>query len=201
MVEDNISYFNDFKSLEGKLLAASPHLEDPYFERTLIYMCAHDVTGAIGVMINQQIGTISLKDFLKNHNNNSLDLLNLDKKFPILFGGPINTERTIAISINKQQEKAFSNTNNKVTLHTDINKFSKDIASKKLKPSKLLLIKGISAWESKQLEEEISENQWFIADPSLELLFSQRIRHKWDMVIKDLGVSNFSNLVQYSGNA
>ena len=39
--------------LTGKLLVATPLLTDPNFDRTVIFMCAHEDEGAMGIVINR----------------------------------------------------------------------------------------------------------------------------------------------------
>lgn len=36
--------------LQGKLLVATPHIGDPLFEKSVIYMCLHGEDGAMGVV-------------------------------------------------------------------------------------------------------------------------------------------------------
>ena len=38
--------------LQGKLLVATPHIGDPLFEKSVIYMCLHGEDGAMGVVVN-----------------------------------------------------------------------------------------------------------------------------------------------------
>ena len=42
-------------SLEGMLLVASPQMDDPRFDRTVILMMHHDENGAYGVVLNRPI--------------------------------------------------------------------------------------------------------------------------------------------------
>jgi len=41
--------------LEGKLLIALPGMSDPRFEKSVIFMCAHSLDGAMGIMINRAV--------------------------------------------------------------------------------------------------------------------------------------------------
>ncbi|WPX96416.1 YqgE/AlgH family protein [Candidatus Bandiella euplotis] len=188
---------NKFNSLEGKILVASPKLEDRFFEKSLIYIFMHDQSGALGVILNHTIGSVSNHELLK--------LLDKDtdkvrtKKLPIVFGGPVNTERMLALSINKEQEKNFADMQS-VTLHTDIQNFVKDHVLKNSQ-SKFLLIRGISAWDSTQLQEEIAENNWFIIQPKVDLIFSQKTKDKWSPIVKKLGVNDSVYIVPYTGHA
>ena len=187
------------RSLEGKMLVASPHMNDPFFEKSLVYICAHDDNGIIGIIVNQQIGMVSIVDMLKNSGNNKKPKA-INKKYPVLFGGPVNSDLIVALSLTKTQEVSFSE-HRRADMNADAGTFLQDVIHGKNKPSKLILAKGVSAWDADQLESEISENAWFVIDPSLQMLFSQRIKHKWDTVMKGLGVSNMNYLVHYSGNA
>ncbi|MDZ5761415.1 YqgE/AlgH family protein [Lyticum sinuosum] len=97
----------DLRGLEGKILVASPHLEDPFFEKTLVYVCAYDSSGiVIGVILNHAIGTVSPLDILNRkqislHNDNDL----IDE-YPLLLGGPSNNDKIVGLD--------FSNLNRKV---------------------------------------------------------------------------------------
>lgn len=202
--------YKKFFSLEGKVLVASPNLGDDNFERTLIYICIHDKNGAIGVILNQCIGNISETDLLQHIHpmgkvdvaaSNKIEHIKAlkEKKFPILFGGPLYTDKIVVLSMNKAQEKVFAQQQS-LTLYTDVKLFLDEYITSK-KPKKLLFAKGIAAWESNQLESELMENSWFVVPPSVDLLFSQKSKTKWNSVIKELGFHTLHNLVGYSGNA
>lgn len=186
-----------FSSLEGKILIASPSLEDRFFEKSLIYIFMHDKNGALGVILNHKIGSVS------NHELLSLFDKNLDtvktQKLPLVFGGPVNTERIIALSIDKHKEKNC-NLMKCIVLHTDIHNFVNNFIITNNK-SKFLLVRGISAWESSQLEEEIEENSWFIMQPKIDLIFSHKIKNKWSFAIAELGIKDLKFISPYSGNA
>ena len=42
--------------LTGQLLIAMPAMRDPRFTRTVIYVCAHNEEGAMGIVVNRLIG-------------------------------------------------------------------------------------------------------------------------------------------------
>ena len=43
---------------EGQMLLAMPAMTDPRFERAVIYMCAHNDEGAMGLVINKTLDSI-----------------------------------------------------------------------------------------------------------------------------------------------
>ena len=50
--------------LTGQLLIAMPTMRDKRFERTVIYMCAHNSDGAMGLVVNRLVGSVTLHDLL-----------------------------------------------------------------------------------------------------------------------------------------
>src|SRR5262247_3016728 len=45
--------------ITGQLLVAMPSMRDPRFTRTVIYMCAHTTDGAMGLVINRLVVSLS----------------------------------------------------------------------------------------------------------------------------------------------
>lgn len=227
----------NFRSLEGKILVASPHMDDKNFQHALIYICAHDENGAIGMIINRKIGDVNINNFVRDHstkntkkniiqkniefidtkiklekddedikntntkdNKNNKNKNNNKNKIPIMLGGPVNSENTIIISINKYQIASFDKHKN-INIYSEIPKFIKHYTENKIKPHKIMLIKGVSLWDSSQLEEEIAENNWFVINASIDIIFSQKTQNTWQKVIEKLGIDKINYFVNYLGNA
>ena len=43
------------KSLKNKLLISMPNMVDPYFAKSVIFICEDDVNGTMGVIVNKPI--------------------------------------------------------------------------------------------------------------------------------------------------
>ena len=43
----------DMQSFQNHFLIAMPTLDDPYFSRSITYICEHNADGAMGIVINQ----------------------------------------------------------------------------------------------------------------------------------------------------
>ena len=50
--------------LEGRCLIAMPTMGDERFVRTLVYMCAHNEDGAMGLVVNKPLEDLSFVDLL-----------------------------------------------------------------------------------------------------------------------------------------
>lgn len=182
-------------SLEGNFLVASTTLKDDVFSKSIVYICCHDKDGVIGVIINHPIGHSEIKPSATK--KRSATMKKLPKKVPLLFGGPVASENLIVIAVTKEQNALSEKA---VTIYTEIDSFLNDF-SKGLITNKFLTFKGVAAWDPIQLESEIEDNQWLIVPVDLDLIFSQKVKKKWEKVMRDLGVKDTSKLVSYSGNA
>jgi len=71
-------------------LIAMPSMVDPYFAKSLTYVCEHNEQGALGVVVNRPID-MTLQALFERL---SLKLAHKDlSDAPIYFGGPVQTDR------------------------------------------------------------------------------------------------------------
>src|ERR1700675_1657118 len=76
-------------NLTNHFLIAMPNMADPYFSRTLTYICEHNEKGALGLVVNRPIH-MTLQALFQRLS------LRLDGEMagaPISFGGPVQTDR------------------------------------------------------------------------------------------------------------
>ncbi len=88
--------------LSGNLLIAMPTMRDPRFSRTVIYMCAHNAEGAMGIVVNRLIGSLSYTELLKQlgfEGSGSPD----GRK--VHFGGPVETSRGFVLHTTDKLEE------------------------------------------------------------------------------------------------
>ncbi|MBI4123760.1 MAG: YqgE/AlgH family protein, partial [Betaproteobacteria bacterium] len=77
-------------NLTHHFLIAMPNMADPYFARTLTYICEHNDQGALGLVVNRPID-MTLQALFERL---SLTLRDADlADAPIYFGGPVQTDR------------------------------------------------------------------------------------------------------------
>lgn len=194
------------KGVEGKILVASPSMDDPNFSKALVYICAHDEGGAVGVMINQPIGILSAEEVFQGHmtGDAKIPYALRKKSYPILFGGGVNSDMIVALSITKQQEVAYTKEDGyfKANLHIDASHFIKDMVNGKAKASKCIFARGICAWDGDGLEQELENNYWLVANPDIHTIFSQKRKDKWsDIMLTQFGIKDVNNVVSYSASA
>lgn len=178
---------SDNVSLTGRLLMAMPGMGDPRFYRAVIFMCAHDKNGAMGLIVNHVLPGIDLSHLL-GQLNITLDAQAAGSvgKLPVMSGGPVEAARGFILHSGDfiQNDTVAIDGRFGVTGTIDA---LKAVATGQ-GPEKMLFILGYAGWSPGQLDREIQDNAWLVADADPELIFSEDPERKWDRAVKALGI-------------
>jgi putative transcriptional regulator len=173
--------------LADHFLIAMPSMLDPIFGGTVIYVCEHNASGALGVIINKP--TDMTMDVLFDRIDLKLEIsakrIPMDSKL-VMFGGPVQVERGFVLHAPLGSFSSTMRVTGEIGLTT-----SKDVleaAAIGRGPHRLLVSLGCSGWSAGQLEEEIAKNGWLTvrADPSV--IFDLPIEQRFFAAIKLLGI-------------
>lgn len=166
-------------ALPAALLVASPAMEDPFFERTVVLLWHHDEDGAMGVVLNRAIEQ-PLSDVL----DLELDL----EDYPtglITLGGPVDTDSgtvvtTGAISDEEgwQLESGLAVTRSQDALIQILRR-----------RDPLILCLGYASWGPGQLDQEIEAGGWLFAEADPELVMSAERETLYDRALASMGLS------------
>jgi len=174
--------------LTGRLLIATPQMGDPRFKDAVIYVCSHDRSGAMGIIINKQViksgGALQLSDMLSNIGIEG-DVKVADT--PVLQGGPVDIDRGFVLHTSD-----YFKTDTSLKLSDTLNLTStKDILEALVNdeaPEKAVLAVGYSGWGAGQIEEELQHNAWIVADAEEALIFDTDLDGKWAKALASLGI-------------
>ena len=171
--------------LTGKVLIAMPEIGDDRFAKSVILICAHAEDFAMGLVLNKPMIGLTLPALL-----DQLDVpLTISvPDYQVLDGGPVGRDRGFVLhsedfACDEATMRIGSNlclTATRDVLHA--------IASDD-PPENAVLALGYSGWGPGQIEREISENAWLIADFDTQLIFSQEHEGKWKQALDQLGIS------------
>ncbi|GGD49431.1 YqgE/AlgH family protein [Lacimicrobium alkaliphilum] len=184
------------KSFENHFLIAMPSLEDPYFSRSLTYICEHNEHGAMGIVTNQPAG-LSLKEMLRQVDKD-IEVNNDKAEQIVVAGGPVSQDRGFILHSTQPGWSSSMALTSEIMVTT-----SKDILGSlgnNKGPEKSLVALGYAGWSAGQLEEEIQENSWLLIEADTELLFDVPVHKKWEAAVKKLGVDIWQ-LAPGSGHA
>ena len=182
--------------LGGKLLLAMPAMADPRFDRSVIYVCSHDTSGAMGLVINNAFTNLSFRDLLEQ-----LDIDTETQNLPELImhsGGPVEPGRGFVLHSADFVQESTLVTNEHLALTATVD-ILKAIATGK-GPNHHLLALGYAGWGAGQLEQEIQDNAWLTAEADEEIIFNTDLEQKWPRAMAMLGV-NVSMLSSDAGHA
>jgi putative transcriptional regulator len=184
----------DGNSLAGSFLVSTPQMPDPRFEEHVIYICAHNEEGAMGVTINQPNHIFTLAEILRGAN-----LPVPDKELPpVYIGGPVELESAFILYRSDYSAEHKLDISETVSL-TRETKVLEDI-SKGAGPSTYLFILGYTGWGPGQLESELTENGWLTLPASDNIMFDMPNELKWKAAAMQYGIdiATFEDVI---GNA
>jgi putative transcriptional regulator len=190
---------NSEYSLTGKLLLAMPGLGDPRFYRAVIFMCAHDEKGAMGLVINHVLPGIafsSLMDQLKISSDIKFDMNKF--KTPVMCGGPVEGVRGFILHSRDFTQKDTVPVGDFYGITGTVEAL-RAIATGS-GPDQLLFILGYAGWGPTQLDQEIQDNSWLVCDPDPGIIFQADPAEKWELAVQKLGF-NPGRLSSESGRA
>jgi putative transcriptional regulator len=182
--------------LEGKLLIALPGMSDPRFERSVIYMCAHSNTGAMGLIVNKPIEGLNFQELVRRL---ELPVSERTPNSAILFGGPVETNRGFVLHSGE-----YEGAESTLAISADVSLTAtldilRAIAEGR-GPQEAIFALGYAGWGAGQIEAEIQANGWIHCDADSSLIFSANMDSKWSVALGKLGI-DLSALSAHAGRA
>ncbi len=188
---------DDLLSLQNQFLIATPGMNDPYYQKCVVYICEHNDRGAMGIIINQPM-SITLADLLKHMEilPQDVDVSNLPAYLQqtIYAGGPLQRERGFVLHVpaGEWQSSFVMESDITVTTSRDILQALVEPTEEKPPPRDLLVALGYANWESGQLEEELTQNAWLTCAIDKSILFDIPAEERWQAAGNLLGVDLLS---------
>lgn len=181
-------------NLTHHFLIAMPAMADPYFSKTVTYICEHNEQGALGVVINRPTD-ITLENLLEQIG------LTPDREarpLSVYFGGPVQTDRGFVLHQPVGSWQSTMAVRDEVGLTT-----SKDILQAVARgegPQHMLVTLGYSGWAAGQLEQEIAQNAWLTVKAAPQIIFEMPPEERLPAAMKLLGI-DFASLSDDAGHA
>ena len=171
-----------YDTVKNFFLIATEKIKDERFEKTVILMLDHNKKGALGVVINKPLGKISLGSLISKTEDKSINKKELYKiKIPIYWGGPVDDNKIIILHTKDYKNKS---TKEYGTLSTSNNLETLVAIAEKKGPKKSLVMLGLAAWNTGQLDGEIELERWTLSESSMDLIFDAEDKKKWQKAIK-----------------
>jgi putative transcriptional regulator len=167
------------KSYTGSLLVALPTLRDPHFERTVVFLLAHEADGALGVVLNRPTG-VPVAEVLP-------DWEPLVSGPQVLFeGGPVGSDSAICVARARAGVAGFLGFSRVVGQIGTI-----DLSREPVKVAEKLeyvrVYHGYAGWSGGQLEQEIDEGSWYVFSALPSDPFLTQPEDLWQLVLRRQG--------------
>ena len=172
--------------LIGKMLIAMPGIGDPRFERSLLYICAHDRDHAMALCVNNPVEGLTIRDLLRRLDVGTEDSASTDL---VLIGGPVEHERGFVLHTDDYLASDGATLTITDGLAMTASREALEVLSGKRAPPKWsALALGYAGWGEGQLEREIRKNVWLTCEADEQLIFGADYADKWSRALAKLGV-------------
>jgi putative transcriptional regulator len=169
--------------LSGQLLVAMPGMKDPRFAKTVIYMCAHSADGAMGLVVNRELQSLTFPDMLQQLH---IEAPPLDHEIRVHFGGPVESGRGFVLHSADYVRDATLVVDAQIALTATVD-ILKAIA-RGGGPHHSLLALGYAGWGAGQLDDELKANGWLHVEADPDLIFDTDLDGKWNRAMAKLGI-------------
>ena len=192
---ETIGMNNTTPYLKHHFLIAMPHMADPRFAQTLIYLIEHNQDGAMGLVINQPSG-LSLADILEQLRPDE-PAPPLSQSLPIFSGGPVQVDRGFVLHPADTHFRATLALGPLgMTTSQDVLFAIADGEG----PERHLITLGYAGWGPGQLDSELVDNAWLSCPAQPEILFDLPHDQRLNAAAASLGV-DLSRLSSQAGHA
>jgi len=167
---------------QGKLLVAPPNMPDWRFQKSVVYIWRHDVSGAAGVIVNKRCEKPTFMHVCQEGGISR----NQQVQPPVYYGGPVlNNIIGVLHSTDYRLPSTTALKDGDVGFTLD-RKILEDIAIGAGPQNKLITL-GLANWDAGQLEEEIEHPRnpamsWLVMDHDEKMVFGQLDDDKSDAI-------------------
>jgi putative transcriptional regulator len=171
-------------SLAGRLLVATPDLQDPNFRQTVVYMIHHDESGAMGLVVNRVLGTGPLDKMLEGlgldpHGEGKVEI-------QLHYGGPVEAGRVFMLHTPDYRVAETLVVSDLAAL-TVTPEILEDMAAGQ-GPRRSMVALGYAGWAPHQLEDELTAGAWVVVEADEALLFDEQSETKWQRAFDRRGI-------------
>ena len=183
-------------SLKNQILISMPNINDPFFSKSVVYICEHGNSGAMGMIVNKSLNAPELREIFDK-------FFKVEKAFNMIksntfLGGPVLLEKGIILHHSDYSSPKSISISKSVSLTSDQGALE-DLKREEKVPFKLML--GHAGWSAGQLEREIENGDWLIQSTTSDFIFNLPSNQMWEYAAKSIGLDINSSFGTSSGQA
>ena len=168
-----------------QILVAMPSLRDGYFDKSVVLLCEYGDSGAMGFVINSPSNT-TVDDLLCELNLHTTP----KQEQVILIGGPVQPELCWVVHTPDFQGRSTTPIGKDLALSA-AQEVLTELTEGKV-PEFYMVGVGYAGWGAGQLDREIEEDAWWLADLDVMSIVARPHEERWGCVMKTLGLDPYS---------
>jgi putative transcriptional regulator len=162
---------------KGNVLLAEPFMNDPYFKRTVIFLCEHNTEGSFGFVLNNYLD-LKIDQVIE-------DMPRFEGRISV--GGPVKNSNLYYLHTLGEKIKESVEIMPGLFMGGDFDKLRKLMISGMVEKDQVRFFVGYSGWSPEQLENEIKGNSWFVTTVSKEIVMNSDSDNLWKEIMKGMG--------------
>lgn len=181
----NFKKLNKLNPKKGRILISEPFLDDDYFKRSVVLLCEHNEEGTFGYVLNNYIPT-AISDILENFPE-------IDSR--ISLGGPVNSDNLFYIHTLGNKIPGSLEIIPGLFMGGSFEEIKSLMKDGLIKENELRFFIGYSGWSTGQLERELKDSSWIVAETDITTIMDTYIHNLWKKILGDMGENHqlFSN--------
>jgi putative transcriptional regulator len=165
--------------LSGRLLVATPQLEDPNFARTVVLVLEHGAPGAVGLVLNRPMH-VGVGEILAPWEA----LATAAAPGVVFSGGPVSPDAVIGLA---RRVPGAAGEWRSVVEEVGVVDLSVAPDEQPVPLAGVRLFSGYAGWAAEQLEAEIDEGSWLVLDPAPNDAMADEPEQLWHDVLRRQG--------------
>ena len=168
---------NNISPEQGKLLLSEPFQKDLYFKRTVVLLTEHNDMGTVGFILNKPLD-IKIHEAID-------DFPEFD--CPLYFGGPVSKNQLFYIHTLGDRLEGSVEIAPGIFWGGSFDTMRALIQDGMIQPGEVRFFAGYSGWEPTQLDKELEEKSWIIANSSKDYIMNNNTNKLWSTILKNMG--------------
>lgn len=168
---------NKLKPEKGRVLIAEPFLGGRYFKRSVVLMVQYSPKGSVGFVLNKPVH-LTLSDVL-------VDFPSFEAE--VFVGGPVDTNRIYFIHTLSHLIPNSSHIKDDLYWGGDFDVLRQLLEQRRIHISQIRFFAGYAGWDAGQLEGEIQEDSWMVADMDVPTIMNVENIEIWKQSLHKLG--------------
>jgi putative transcriptional regulator len=162
---------------KGRILISEPFLMDNYFKRSIVLITEHSSEGTVGFVLNKPVNM--------KVNEIMADFPEIDAI--VSLGGPVQNNTLHYLHTMGDIIPGSMRVIDNIYWGGEFDVIKKLLSTHSLNNQNIRFFLGYSGWQSNQLDDELSDNAWVVADINPAEIMSPMNKLFWNKTLNRLG--------------